>query len=121
MDHGQMTTITGSVEGRCGLRDVLPNDRRVADLAIAEPQLVVCEPYGAGIVRALGLRESLDQKRNATGGFTAGRRQPPVHPPQLGQSGRLQTLARFGRTAKRLGRLSQVVLEEPGLGEGAAD
>jgi hypothetical protein len=109
------------MERRCRLGDVLADDGGVADLAVAETQLVVCEADGARIVGALGLRERLRQKRDATRRLSACGRQAAVHPPKLREASRLEPFARFGRTAKRLGGLAQIILEEPRLGERAAD
>ena len=47
-------------------------------------------------------------------------RQPAVDPPEFRQPRRMDPLALFGRLAKRIGRLAKVVLEQPRLGEGAA-
>ncbi len=72
-------------------------------------------------MRALGSGERLAEEGDAAGGLAAGRRETAVHAPQIGQTGRLDPLARFRRVPQRLGRLAQVVLEQLGLGERAAD
>ena len=45
--HRQVAAIAGGMKRRRGLRDVLVNDRHVADVAIAEAKLVVGQPDSA--------------------------------------------------------------------------
>ena len=119
--HREVARVSGGVKGGSGLREVVAHDGGVADLAIAEPELVVGEADGAGIVGPLGLRQRPRQKSNAAGGLAAGGRQPAMHAPEIGQAGGVQSLARLGRAAERLGSLAHVVLQQPGLRQGAAD
>ena len=44
-----------------------------------------------------------------------------MHPPEVRQPGRVQTLPRLGRSPQRLRCLADVVLEQPRLGQCAAD
>ena len=69
MHHRQVTPVAGGMKGGRSLRDVLPHDGRVADLAITKAQFVVCEADCAGVVGALRLRQRLDEKRDASRGL----------------------------------------------------
>ena len=119
--HREVTPVAGGVQrgGRAG--DVLADDGHVADLPVAEPELVVGEPDGARIVRALGLLQRLRQERDAARRLAARHGQPAVHAPQVRQPGRVEPLPPLRRIAQRLGRLPDVVLQQPGLGQRAAD
>ena len=121
VDHRQVAPVAGGVQRRGGLGDVLADDGRVADLPVAEAELVVGEADGARVVRALGLLQGLGEEGDAAGRLAAGDGQPAVHPPEVGQPGRIEPLAPFGRRPERLGRLPDVVLEQPGFGQRAAD
>ena len=100
---------------------MLADDRRVADLPVADPQLVVGEADGARIVRALGQFQRPRQERDAAGRLAAGERDSPVHAPEIRQSGGIQPLTAFGLRAERRGGLFDIVLKQPGLGEGGPD
>ncbi len=119
MDHREVPPVAGRVEGRSRLGDVLADDGDVADLTVAEAELVVAEANGARIVGPLGLLESLGQQGDASRRFAAGDGEPAVHSPEVGEPGGIEPLAPLGRRSERLGRLPHVVLEQPGLGEGA--
>ena len=118
VDQREVAAIAGGVQRGRRLRDVLADDGRVADVAVAEPELVVGEPDRARIVRALRLLQGA-RPRSAMPreGSPLRNRQLAVQPPQLRQPGRVQPLALVGRIAQRFGRLADVVLLEPGLGE----
>ena len=73
------------------------------------------------IVGALGQSQGFGQERDAAGRFAACRGHPAVHPPEVGEPGRIGPLARIWRPAERLGRLAQVVLEQPGFRQSAPD
>ena len=62
MDDREVPPVAGGVKGGRGLRDVLAHDRCVADLAVAEAQLVVRQADRAGIVGALRLLERAARK-----------------------------------------------------------
>ena len=55
----EVAPVAGGVQRGRRLGDVLADDRHVADLAIALPELVVGEADGARVVGALGLLERL--------------------------------------------------------------
>jgi hypothetical protein len=44
-----------------------------------------------------------------------------VHPPEVGQPGRVDALASFGRSPKGVSGLAEIVLKEPSLCEGTAN
>ena len=121
VDQREVAPIAGGVQRRGRLRDVLADDGGVADVAVAETELVVGEADGARVVGALGLLERAAEERDAARRLAARDRQPAVQPPELGQPRRIEPLALFGRIAERLGRLADVVLLKPGLGQGASD
>ena len=113
--HRQVPPVARGVQRRCGRGQVLADDRRVADLPVAERQLVVGKADGAGIVRPLGQAQGLGEKRDAAGGLAAGGGHAAVHAPEVGQPGRIGPLPRIGRSPKCFSRLPEVVLEQPGF------
>ena len=96
---------------------MLPDDCRIADLPVAESQLVVGKADGSGIVRALRQPQGLGEKCHPAGGLSAGGGHAAVHAPEVGQLGRIGPLPRFGRSPKCLSRLTEVVLEQPGFSQ----
>jgi len=108
----EMTQVAGRVQRGRRLRDVIADDRAVADLAVAEPELIVGETDGAGIVRAFSLFQRAGEEGDASGRLAPCDRELAVQPPQLRQAGRVQPLA-FRWMAERLGGLPEVVLEQP--------
>jgi len=121
MNHREVTSIASGMEGRGRLGDVLANDRHVADVAVAEPELVVGKADGSRVVRPFRLSQRLGQKRDPAGGFTACHREPAVHPPQIRKTRRIEPLSSFGRLPKRLRCTTHIVLKEPRFGKGAPD
>jgi hypothetical protein len=121
MHHRQMAPIARRMQGRCGARDVFTDDGDVADLAVAQAELVVGQADGAGIVRALGLFQRLGQEGDAARRLAARNCQPAVHAPQVRKPNRIHALASLGRRAEGLGRLPKVVFEQPGLGQRTPD
>ena len=117
VDQREVAPVAGGVQRRGRLRDVLADDGAVADLPVAEAELVVGEADGARVVRALRLLQRAREKRNAARRLPLGDRQLAVQPPELGQPGGMQPLALFGRMAQRVGRLTDVVLQEPRFGQ----
>ena len=77
MHHREVATIAGRVQADAAAADVLADDRRVADLAIAETELVVGEPDGARVVRALRLLQRSRQERDAARRLAAGTARRP--------------------------------------------
>ena len=73
------------------------------------------------IVCALGLLQRPGEERNAARRLAARDRQLAVQTPQLRKTGRMQPLALLGRIPEGLCRLADVILLEPGLGQGGAD
>ena len=65
--------------------------------------------------------QGLGEERDAAGGLAARDGQPAVHPPEIGQLRGIEPLALFGRSPKRLGRLTDVVLQQPGFGQRAPE
>ena len=122
VDQREVAPIAGGVQRRGGLRDVLADDGGVADLAVAVPELVVGEADGARVVGALGLlQRPWSRKAMPRDGSPRADASRPCSRQSCGQARRIEPLARFGRAAERLGRLADVVLQQPGFGERAAD
>ena len=65
VDQRQVTKVPRGMERGCGLRDVLPHDGAVANLAIAEAKLVMGEADGSRVVGALSLFQGAGKKRYA--------------------------------------------------------
>jgi hypothetical protein len=103
------------MEGRRRGRQVLTNDGAVANLAVAEGELVVGETDGAGIVGAFGEPQGLGQEGHAPGRFPLCGGDPPMHAPEIGKASRVRTLAGVGRPPQGLARLPEVILEKPRL------
>ena len=117
MDQRQMTPITGGVQRRRGFRDVLADDRDVADLAIALAQLVVRETDATRVVGRVGLFQGAAVHCDRTRLIAARRRKAAVQPPQGCQApGRNGVAERIGWAAERGRGLIEVVLEQRRLG-----
>jgi hypothetical protein len=121
VDHRQLTPIAGGMERGGRLRQVLADDGGVADVVVADGELVMHESDGAGLVRAFGRCKGLAEQGDAARRFTACSRKPAVHSPDVGETRRLQAFARFRRPTEGFGRLPDVILEEVGLGQRASD
>ena len=117
MDEREVPLVSGGVKRRCGLGDVIADDRRVADLPVAQPQLVVGQADRPGIVRALGLLERACQEGNAARRLSLGDRQLAVQAPQLRQPRRMSRSRSSGGCPSASVGLADVVLQEPGLGQ----
>ena len=116
--HRQMPPVARGVQRRCGRCQVLPDDRRIADLPVAERQLVLGKTDGPGIVRPLRKAQGFGEKRDAAGWLATGGGHAAVHAPEVRQSGWIGPLPRIGRSPKGLSRLPEVVLEQPGFRQG---
>jgi hypothetical protein len=100
---------------------VLAHDRHLADLSIAETELVVGESDGARIVRAFGLAQGFREKRDAARRLAARNGETAVDPPKVGQPGRIKPLPPLRWRPERLGRPPHIVLKQPGFGERTPD
>ena len=63
--HRQIPPIAGGVKGGGGGGEMLPDDGAVADLAVAEPELVVGQADRPRVVGALGQFQGFGQERDA--------------------------------------------------------
>jgi hypothetical protein len=95
VDEREAALIAGRVERRRRLRDVIADDGRVADVAVAQAELVVGEPDRARIVGALGLLQRAAEQRDRAGRFALRRREPRVQAPEVGEAERMEPLAFF--------------------------
>ena len=90
----------------------------VADLLVAESQLVVGESDRARVVRELGVLQGARVQRDRARLFAARKRQAAVQAPERREARVGERLAHgVRRAAERRGGLAQVVLEQPGRGE----
>ncbi len=122
VDQRQMTTVAGCVESRSGLRNVLADDRDVANLAVALSELVVCQADRAGVVRGLRVLQRSAVEGNRPRLIAARRRQPTVQAPESGEGpGRNRVAETVRRAAQRGGCLVEVVLQQPGFSQRGAD
>ena len=101
---------------------MLADDGRVADVAVAETELVVGEADGPRIVRALRLFQGAAEQRDRRATARRGR-SPDVACRRHSSDSRsgCSRSRSSGGVAQRFARLADVVLLEPGLGERAAD
>src|SRR5688572_27325646 len=97
------------------------DDAGVADLLVAERQLVMREADGARFVRKLGVLQSANVKSDGARLLAAGEGDSSVEPPQ-GRKLRVGDLVaqRVRRPAQRGCSLNQVILKQPGLGQRGA-
>ena len=104
--------------GRFG--DVLADDRHVADLRVAERQLVVGAADGARVVGDLRLLERAAMQRDRARLLAAAVRDAAVQAPQGGQQDRRDRLANgVGRTPERRARLRQIAQQQQRFGDAA--
>ena len=122
VDEREMPPVAGGVQRRRRLRDVLAHDGGVADLLVAEPEFVVGEADGPGVVRQLGVLQRAAQQRDGARLIAAGERDAAVQPPQRRQLRRRQRVAhRVGRAAEHGAGLAEVVAEQPRFGQRAPE
>ena len=118
----EVPAVAGRVQRGRRLRDVLPDDGDVADLAIALAELVVREADAARIVRGLGLLQRAAVHRDRARLIAARRREPAVQPPQRRQVPRRNRVAkRIGRPSERARGLIEIVLQQRRFGEHRAN
>ena len=121
VEQREVAPIARGVKRRRGLGDVLADDGRVADLLVAEAELVVREADGFGIVRLLGVTQRAAEQRDRARLVAFGKRDAAVKPPECReQRGRKIVARRVGRPAERGRRLRDVVAHQPGFGERAS-
>ena len=114
MHEGEMTPITGRMECRRRLRQVIADDAGIADLLVADGQLVVGESDRARLVGELGVLERTRVQRDRAGLLTARKRDAPVQAPEHRELGVGNPLAQGIRgTPERRRGLDEVVLQQP--------
>ena len=114
----EVPPIARGKQCRRGLRDVLADNGHIADLAIAVAELVVGETDGARVVSDVGLLQGPAVKRDRAGLIALRRGQTAVEAPERRDpSGRNGFADRVRSTAERGGRLIEIVLQQPCLGE----
>ena len=114
VDEREVTPVAGGVERRSGFRQVVADDAGVADLLVAERQLVVGEADGARVVRELGVLQRARVQRDRARLLAARKGEAAVQPPERREARVGERLAhRVGRAAERRSGLGQVVLQQP--------
>src|SRR6185295_19922606 len=86
VDEREMTAIAGGVQGRGRLGNVLADDRDVADLPVALPELVVREADAAGVVRRFRVLQRARVHGDRARLIAARRRKPSVQAPERGDA-----------------------------------
>ncbi len=118
----EVASIAGGVERGDGGAGVLADDRRVADLPVADGELVVGEPDRPRIQRQLGLPDGAAEQGDGARLVTAQRGDPSVQAPHRRQARRGDPFAEHvGRAAQHRGCARDVVAQEPGLRHRAPD
>ena len=106
MHEREVTPVAGGVQRRRRLGEMVADDARVADLLVAERQLVVGEANGARIVRELGVLQRARVQRDGARLLAARERDPAVQAPERRELRVGERLAhRVGRAAERGGCL----------------
>ena len=121
MEERQVPPIARGMERGRGFGDVLANDRGVANLFVTEPELIVGEADGLGVVRKLGLTKRPADERDGALLIALGKRDAAVHAP-AGREQRWRKIVpgRIGLASQRRRRLCDIVGLQPGVGERAA-
>ena len=118
MNQREVPPVARRVKRGRRLTDVLADDGDVPDLAVALSQLVMCKADGTGIVGELGLLQRAGLEPDRPRLIAARRREAAVQPPERREpSGGHGFAQRVGCASKRRGRLVEIVLKQPRLGE----
>ena len=116
--EGEVPAVPRSMQGGCGFRDVLTNDRDVANLAITVPELVVGKADGPGVVGDFRVFQRAPVQGDGAGLVAARGSQTSMQPPQRRQPSRRNGFAQsIGGAAEDHCRLIQIVLQQPCFGE----
>jgi len=83
VDLGQVSSITSCVQCGGGFRDMLADDREIANLAVALPEAEVGESDRSRIVRGFGLFQGAAVKRDRAGLLTARERDAAMRAPKI--------------------------------------
>ena len=122
VDEREVTSIAGGVQRRCGFGEVLADDARIADLLVAEGQLVVGETDGARFVRELGVLQRARVQRDRARLLALGVRDAAVQPPRASRAARRRFAPGACPAAGQAPWLpGQVVLQQPGFGQRGPD
>ncbi len=85
VNEREVAAIAGGVQRRGGLCQMFANDAGIADLLVAERQLVVCETDRARIVRELGVLERTCVKSDRARLLASCECDTAVQPPRIGE------------------------------------
>ena len=122
MHQREMAAIAGRVKRRRGLRDVLTDDRDIADLAIALAQLVVSEADRARVVSGFRLLQRAAVQGDGARLIAARRRQAAVQTPERGEvAGRDRVAETVRRAAQGGSGLIEIILQQTRFGQRGAD
>src|SRR5712691_3769203 len=120
MDEREIPTIAGGMKSRRRLGDMLADDRRIANLLVTVPELVMREPDGFRIVRELGLTKRPAEQRDGPRLIAFRKGNTSMQAPERGeQRGRKHVARGIGGTAERGGGLRDFVGKQPSFGERA--
>ena len=113
MDHREVASIAGGVQGGGGFGDVFADDGHVADLAVALAEIEVREADGARIVRDLRLFQGAVVQRDRARLLAAGKGDAAVQSPEIRVQHLRQVFAkRIRRSAKHRSGLCKIPLQE---------
>ena len=88
VDEREMTSIAGRVQRRRRFREMVADDARVADLLVAEGQLVVGKTDRARVVRELGVLQRARMQRDRPRLLALGVRDPAMQAPESSRAAR---------------------------------
>ena len=88
MHEREVAPVAGGVQRGRGFGEVLANDAGVADLLVAEGELVVGEADGARIVRELGVLQRAGVQGDGARLFAAREGDPAVQSPERRRAAR---------------------------------
>ncbi len=122
MHERQVPTIAGGVQRVGRRRQVLADDAGVADLLVAERQLVVGQADGARVVGELGVLEGTRVEGDGARLLAAREGDAAVQPPQRRELAVADRLAEgVGGTPEQAGRLGEIVEQQVRVGRAARE
>ena len=117
-----MPAIAGGVQCRCSFGEVIADDAGVADLLVADRELVVRQTDGPRLVRQFGVFQGARMERDGAGLLTAREGDAPMQTPERGELRVSDALAQRVRwTAEDRGSLDEIILQQPRLGQGGTN
>jgi hypothetical protein len=118
MKQRKIPAIARGVQSRRRLRNVLADDRGIADLLVTETKLVMGKADGFRIVRELCLAQGAAEESDCARLIALGERDAAVDAPKRGKK-RWRQIVALGWTAQSRHGLDHVVGKQPRLGKRA--